>query len=728
MLSNRQRYQKNPNISALAPFRRTGASLGLALTLGLAGCAGAEKPANSANAAPIPAAPAPDLRATLAPAAPASMESPAAVQLASLQAGGLLPKQAAPEETVTLVTPPVSRQAVIDAREAMQKKRWADLERLLPVAKSDPLLGSYAEYWLLRQKLWDSTQPVPDAQIQDFLQRHIHGYLPDRLKGDWIVAATRAGDYARAVSLGEVVNVDAHEACSMLMARHMTGQKVSTAQAMQAFEPNRSCWTMLDEFENKGIVGWKELEPLLRETLETGKTGNAQRLAAVMFDAPAMVQYAALMKNPRKWLSGRPAPKSRTDIELVTIALSRLAYGKDREASAAYIDAQWAKAIPKANLEWVWSQFGLAAALNVELNAAGWYRRSGNARLSDYNHAWQVRAELRQPRIDWNWVAKAIRRMSARQAAEPVWVYWYGRALAAQGNKEAARQHFESIAGELSFYGQLAAEELGRTPSIPPAPAPVTAAELQEARNNPGLQRAIAMFHLGWRPEAVPEWSYALRGMNDRQLLAAAELARQEHIYDRVVNTSLLTRDQIDFSQRFIAPFEGRVAEKARQINLDPAWVYGLIRQESRFIMDARSNVGASGLMQLMPATARWVAAKIGMTGFTPSAVNDFDTNTILGTNYLSMVLNDLNGSEVLATAGYNAGPRRPVQWRSKLAAPVEGAIFAETIPFTETRLYVKNVLSNATYYAMMFTGKPHSLKERLGVVSPAPNKQVALP
>src|SRR5690606_15604709 len=193
-----------------------------------------------------------------------------------------------------------------------------------------------------------------------------------------------------------------------------------------------------------------------------------------------------------------------------------------------------------------------------------------------------------------------------------------------------------------------------------------------------GLQRAVALFELGWRPEAVPEWNFNLRGMNDRQLLAAAELARQEHIYDRVVNTSLLTRNEIDIAQRFIAPFEGQVSAKAREINLDPAWVYGLIRQESRFITDARSRVGASGLMQLMPATAKWVARKIGMKDFHPSRVNEFETNTILGTNYLNMVLNDLDGSEVLATAGYNAGPRRPVQWRSKLAAPVEGAIFAE--------------------------------------------------
>src|SRR5699024_6159412 len=161
--------------------------------------------------------------------------------------------------------------------------------------------------------------------------------------------------------------------------------------------------------------------------------------------------------------------------------------------------------------------------------------------------------------------------------------------------------------------GQLANDELGQDIQLPPVPAAVTDTELAQARSNPGLQRSIRLFDLGWRPEAVAEWNYALRDMDDRQLLASAELAHQEAIYDRVINTSLLTKNQIHFGQRFIAPFEGRVSEKAREIALDPAWVYGLIRQESRFITDARSRVGASGLMQLMPATAKWVAQKIGL-------------------------------------------------------------------------------------------------------------------
>ena len=263
---------------------------------------------------------------------------------------------------------------------------------------------------------------------------------------------------------------------------------------------------------------------------------------------------------------------------------------------------------------------------------------------------------------------------------------------------------------------------------MPPVPAPVTTEELEAVQNNIGLQRAIRLFHLGARTEAVPAWNFYLRGMNDRQLRAAAEMARREHIYDRVINTSLLAQNENDVTQRYLAPFEGRVSAKAKEAGLEPAWVYGLIRQESRFIMDARSRVGASGLMQLMPATAKWVARKIGMKNFKPSSVNDFDTNTILGTRYLGIVLNGLDGSEMLATAGYNAGPGRPKQWRERLPGPVEGAIFAETIPFTETRLYVKHVLANTVFYALKFTGKPQSLKARLGTVSPSTVSQVALP
>ena len=170
------------------------------------------------------------------------------------------------------------------------------------------------------------------------------------------------------------------------------------------------------------------------------------------------------------------------------------------------------------------------------------------------------------------------------------------------------------------------------------------------------------------------------------------------------------------------------IEKAARSTGLDPDLVRAVIRVESSFRSDAVSGSGAQGLMQLMPGTARWVARKIGLGDFRLDQVDQLETNITLGTHYLNMVLQDLGGSQALATAAYNAGPRRPRAWRATLARPVEGAIFAESIPFTETRDYVKKVLSNATYYAALFEGKPQSLKARLGTVAPNDDVSTDLP
>ena len=208
--------------------------------------------------------------------------------------------------------------------------------------------------------------------------------------------------------------------------------------------------------------------------------------------------------------------------------------------------------------------------------------------------------------------------------------------------------------------------------------------------------------------------------MNDRELLAAAQFACDRQIWDRCIITCERTKGVIDLEQRFPTPFREAVVRRAQAINLDPAFVYGLIRQESRFVMDARSGVGASGLMQVMPATARETAKRIGMTGFTTDQLNDRDTNIAIGTGYLKLVLDDLSGSMALAAAAYNAGPGRPRTWRGQPGSPsMDAAIWAENVPFSETRDYVKKVLSNTTNYAAFMSGKPQSLKTRLGMVGP---------
>jgi soluble lytic murein transglycosylase len=214
--------------------------------------------------------------------------------------------------------------------------------------------------------------------------------------------------------------------------------------------------------------------------------------------------------------------------------------------------------------------------------------------------------------------------------------------------------------------------------------------------------------------------------MGDRSLMAAADLACSVEVWDRCINSSERTKSFIDLEQRYPMPFKAAVLARAKQINLDPAYVYGLIRQESRFIMDARSGVGASGLMQVMPATAKWTAKKIGLLDFRPAQITDRDTNIAIGTGYLKLVLDSFNGSMPMAAAAYNAGPSRPRSWRGQTGSPtMEAAIWAENVPFNETRDYVKKVLANTTNYAALITGQPQSLKARLGMVGPLDAAQV---
>jgi len=358
-----------------------------------------------------------------------------------------------------------------------------------------------------------------------------------------------------------------------------------------------------------------------------------------------------------------------------------------------------------------------------------WFQRASGAATTatrdiDWNDdtlAWRARSALRATDAGrWQRLLDAIAAMSTTAQADPTWVYWKARAVqstaraGAEGDDQrtAAGVLFERISGQMNFYGKLAAEELGHPQTLPARPAALTAEERVQALRQPGLTRALALIALGLRSEGVREWNFAIRGMGDRQLLAAAQRACDNEVWDRCINTSERTRQEIDLAQRFPMPFRADVVAAAQGVGLDPAYVYGLIRQESRFVADARSGVGASGLMQVMPSTARWTAKRLGIP-YTQESITDKTTNLKLGAGYLKLVLDDFGGSQAMAAAGYNAGPNRPRRWRE---GPVmEVAAWAENIPFNETRDYVKKVLSNASYYAAVLGGKSVvDLKSRL--------------
>jgi soluble lytic murein transglycosylase len=382
-----------------------------------------------------------------------------------------------------------------------------------------------------------------------------------------------------------------------------------------------------------------------------------------------------------------------------------------------------------------------SAIRQLSPEAVGLARQAGSIRGSDELLAELARAGLMG--ADWRMVRSAVDRMSETGQADPTWTYWKARSLLALGSDaetiHRARVLLTGISGQVGFYSQLATEELGARVLLPARAAAPTEQELAPIRKNPGFERAARFYALGMRVEGHREWNFQLRGMSDRQLIAAAEWGRQLGHLDRMVNTSDRTREEHDFQQRYPTPFIEKLQPAAQAQGLDPAWVYGLIRQESRFIMDARSSVGASGLMQIMPATAQWIAKQLGEKEFVASQINQLDTNLRFGSYYLRYVQDLLEGSALLASAGYNAGPGRPRAWRGRLPGPIEGAAFAEIIPFLETRGYVKAVLANATVYAALYPSRPRlvpvgaasaatdrielpSLKPLLGRVQPGPS------
>jgi peptidoglycan lytic transglycosylase len=233
----------------------------------------------------------------------------------------------------------------------------------------------------------------------------------------------------------------------------------------------------------------------------------------------------------------------------------------------------------------------------------------------------------------------------------------------------------------------------------------------------------LRLLAIGLRSEGEREWNFSLRGLGERELLAAAQLACDRTVWDRCISTSDRTRTEINVLQRYPTPFRTEITAAAAAASLEPALVYGLIRQESRFRTDIRSSANAYGLMQVIPPTAKSIARRIGIP-YDASMIADINTNLRLGTSYLAFLIDDFGGSQPMATAGYNAGPNRPRRWRE--GPTLETAIWVENIPFAETRDYVKKVLSNAAIYSALLaqpaaTQAP-SLKTRLGAtVGPRP-------
>lgn len=577
------------------------------------------------------------------------------------------------------------------------------------------VLEPYVTYWQLRVRLEDSDP----ADLRAFMSDHRDSPLSERLRHDWLklLGKKQQWDLFDA-EFPQLTRDNIEITCYSLQSRLRSAATEALAEARALWfvgrESPESCTPLFTT-----LVAGKQLTPddvwmRIRLALEAGQVGLARRAAEFLPRAqgPDSRVLSAIASNPRGHLEKKNLDfKTRAGRETTMFAVHRLARSSPPQAAA-----HWTRLEERFSTEeraYVWGLIAYFGAMRHDANALAWYERAGD--LSDLQLAWKARAALRER--NWETLLAAIDAMTEKEQAEPAWRYWRARALTVLGQPEAAEAIFQSLSGEFNFYGQLATEELGRRIASPAVLFRPSAEDIRAMGELPGIRRALELYRLSLRIDGVREWLWAIRDFDDKQLLAAAEVARRHEIYDRAINTADRTVALHDFDLRYIAPYRDVLKMRASELGLDEAWVYGLIRQESRFISNAKSGAGASGLMQLMPNTARWVAKKLGLKDWRWTQVTEIDTNLSLGTYYLRHVLDTLDGYPVLASAAYNAGPGRARAWRP--GAAMEGAVYAETIPFSETRDYVKKVMANATYYAHAFSQELQSLKRRLGVIGP---------
>lgn len=603
----------------------------------------------------------------------------------------------------------------LKAYDSRDESALADYARQMHA--QDYIVAPYADYWLMLLRL----SHADNSTVQAFFARYPDLPFTDRVRGEWLKQLAKRGDWQ--TFFEEFPNFhrdDVAVSCYALAQRAAQGDLIALTEGkpiwMVAKDQPDNCDVLFERMVAAGIINEDDIWQRFRMALQDNKIGLAKSVVQWLpnFAKSNVKLIDTAYKNPQRTLDRKLISfNSRYGQEINLYALERVYRSKPDTALNLWQGVQ-TRFTPEQR-SYLWGRFALHAARKHDPATLEWFRRAQeHAVLDKEQMAWRVRAAMRVK--NWDEVRAAIAAMPPEQQQETVWQYWKARALKEQGQVPAANTMLVQLAREPNFYGLLAQEDLGDVlRREPPSPYKASAEELRAVKQLPGIQRAFELHKLDQRWESRAEWAWAVRDFNDKQLIAAAEAAAQADWHDIAINTAEKTESIHDFSLRYPTPYRDMMKEYARDNELDEAWVYGLIRQESRFISYARSGVGASGLMQVMPATAKWIAKRLGEKSFKPAAINQLETNIRFGTHYLRYSLDRMDGQALMATAAYNAGPSRPKRWIA--AQPLEGAIYAETIPFTETRDYVKKVMSNAYFYAQRLGTRTLTLKQRLGVV-----------
>lgn len=622
------------------------------------------------------------------------------------------PKTAKTQPATTAPAPevPVSsarkaeRSYYLAAQTALNKKQFARYQELLPHLKNYPLLP-YLEY----QELSERLMTLPTKEVEQFFNRYPNSFSAERLRHRWLRALAikeKWQDYRRFYDSNLT---DPELACLQLRARLATGDNSAYQDVAALWNLGKPQVAACDPvFEAWKAAGYLTPALLWSRHLKAVNAGEISLAASLLQEMPAAQQAPALLyenvaQNPRLILQPEhfhtATPETRA-----SIALGLEKYAQTDATAAAELWQTYAKRKDFSATEKAQIVYSIARQLIRQDQA-----QAAAALVSatpDLSHPELLEALIRAAleQQDWEKAYRWLLRLPQESKQTERWRYWQARIMEQLNIKESegksAKQLYAAVAATRSFYGFLASDKLGIGYSLLDKPLVLPKDLMAKIEAEPGIQRAHEFYLLGELSAANREWTFTTNRLSSTEaMVAASRLADRWGWYRQAIQTMQDSEYWDELTIRFPIPYQEHVNAAARQTSLDPHFVFAITKQESAFNIDAKSPVGATGLMQLMPTTAKETAKKAGFV-YKPQDLLRADKNIYLGSYYLNGLVNAFSGNRILATAAYNAGPSRVKKWMNKNDIKLPYDVWIETIPYKETRFYVQNVLSFAVIYA----------------------------
>ncbi len=633
--------------------------------------------------------------------------------ITALLCGGVLLISALPLKADDPEGPLQQRTRFLKAKKALEQDDGLRFMELAATLKEYPLYP-YLIYWHLLEKL-DEQSPTT---IEAFFKNYGDTPLARQLRSAWLRHLAQQQhwqlylDFYRGSHSAELN-------CHFHTAQLSTGDKKAAWEGAEQLwlvgrSQHHACDPLFSAWEEAGqltpALRWRRIEL----AMANGNSDLAGYLARELSkeDRRWVTLWRQVHADPQRIATSEQLKTADERSRTITLhGLKRLASIQPEKAAELWPALMLHHHFDEHQRHSAAHAIALHLALKGNVHALEWFAALPQETFNSSRRGWAVRTALRNKR--WLAATAWINSMPTEQRESEVWSYWLGRAYEALGKHEEAEKLYRTLSAARSYYGFLAADRLGTDYNLYHETLTVSSEALDRLEKHPALVRAYELYHLTMTEDARREWDYAISQMSREERMTAGKLAARWQWYDRALLTLAKANHFDDLTIRFPLAFSETVAREARKYSLDPAWVYAVARQESAMNPHAQSPVGALGLMQLMPSTGQTIARQLDAELSNQEELLQPETNIRFGSYYLYKVMEKFSDNPVLATAAYNAGPHRVQRWYPDRSI-LDADIWVDTMPFYETRLYVRRVMAYAVFYDQRLKRPIKRLSQRM--------------